>query len=68
MNVSGQTFLHEAARSVLTEVLSRSQKEVLIEALSRSQKQVKKLEDANMRLQRDSKGTIDSIDILLTTD
>jgi len=56
LNASGQTFSHDAARSVLTEALSRSQKEV------------KKLEDSNMRLQRDSKRTIDAIDILLTPD
>ncbi|KAK2723064.1 hypothetical protein QYM36_003305 [Artemia franciscana] len=72
MNVSGQTFSHHASRSVLIKALSRSQKEVLIkvltEALLRSQEEVEKLKDANMSLQRDSKKTIDSINILMTPD
>ena len=72
MNASGQTFLHHAARSVLIEALSRSQKEVLIkvltEALLRRQEEVGKLKDANMSLQRDSERTMDSINMLMTPD
>ena len=68
---SGQTILHDADRCYLAS-LSISKIEALIkvlyQALSSSQKEVKKLEDANMRLQRDSKRTIDSINVLMTPD
>ena len=68
---SGQTILDDADRCYLAS-LSISKIEALIKvlyrALSRSQKEFKKLEDANMRLQRDSKRTIDSINILMTPD
>jgi len=72
LNASELNFLHHAARSVLIEALSRSQKEILIkvltEALLRSQEEVEKLKDANMSLQRDSERTIDSINMLMTPD
>ncbi|KAK2721920.1 hypothetical protein QYM36_002477 [Artemia franciscana] len=68
---SGQTILHDAYRCYLAS-LSISKIERLIKvlclALSSSQIEVKKLEDANMRLQRDSKRTIDSINVLMTPD
>ena len=69
---SGQTIILDDVDRCYLASFSISTIETLIKVLyrelSRSQKEVKKLEKANMRLQRDSKRTIDSINILMTPD